>query len=312
MHRIPLTPEASELWRLLQTNGEKRGRAEGFAEGLARGLGKGEKYGLAEGLAEGKRESLQIILTGRDLSLTAAQRACIQDCSDIPQLDAWLAHAITAATTAAVLGAGAAAVEAGTPRRRSAPRRSTRGSQMEEWHSSLNTRSPARRLRPVSSRERQLRAAPFTRAEPMACSRGTTCPDRVPKIPAIDSLRLTLESGGERRGRAAGLTKGFVRGFAAGLTQGVADGIVEGRRESLLMVLAERRLPLTAAQRARVAGCSNVVKLDTWLRDALTARKAAEALGPAPTRRSARHAPSGDARHPRRSGRKAKNGTHAG
>jgi hypothetical protein len=133
--RVRENHETDELWRLLQAAGEKRGLVEGekrgLVEGEKRGLVEGEKRGLAEGekrgLAEGKRESLHLILAERGLRLTPANRARIDGCSDIPQLDAWLRRAITAETAAAVLASDAAAPAERSTQRRTPPRRPARG-----------------------------------------------------------------------------------------------------------------------------------------------------------------------------------------
>ncbi len=108
--RVPESPETRELRLLL----DKRGRAEG------------EKHGLAEG----KRQSLQMLLTQRGIRLTAADRARIELCSDIAQLDAWFKRAVTADSVAEVLGPAPRKPqsEPATPRRRPAPRRAARAS----------------------------------------------------------------------------------------------------------------------------------------------------------------------------------------
>ncbi len=120
-------------------------------------------------------------------------------------------------------------------------------------------------------------------------------PERFPETKEARDFRLFLESCGEKRGLAAGR----------------ADGLAAGKRESLQLILGERGLPLTAAQRARIERCSDIAQLDTWLRRALTASAVADVLRtavepvaakpPAPLRRPA----------PRRAARPAKNGTHA-
>lgn len=123
----------------------------------------------------------------------------------------------------------------------------------------------------------------------------TMRPERFPETPETRELRLLLEASGEKRGRADGL----------------AAGLAAGKRESLQLILGERGLPLTPAQRARIERCADIAQLDTWLRRALTASTVADVLRtavaavaakpPAPLRRPA----------PRRAARPAKNGTHA-
>ena len=170
---------------------------------------------------------------------------------------------------------------------------------------------------PPSLRDAQRRAI-FTVLSDRMRSRlreATMHPDRVPETPESRELRLLLESNGEKRGLAQGKTVGRTEGLAEGRTEGLAEGrtegLAEGKRDTLRMILTERGLALTAAQRRRIDGCSEIPQLDAWLKRALTADTAAEVLGPAS------EAISGKTRAPRRgpapsgSGRRARNGTHA-
>jgi hypothetical protein len=56
----------------------------------------------AEGKAEGKAEAILAVLKARGLTASAAQRARIQACKDVPELDRWLRLAATAATVDAL------------------------------------------------------------------------------------------------------------------------------------------------------------------------------------------------------------------
>ncbi len=137
---------------------------------------------------------------------------------------------------------------------------------------------------PPSLRDAQRRAI-FTVLSDRMRSRlreATMHPDRVPETPESRELRLLLESNGEKRG------------LAQGKTEGRTEGLAEGKRDTLQMILTERGLALTAAQRRRIDGCSDIPQLDAWLKRALTADTTTEVLGPAP------EATAGKTRTPRR------------
>jgi hypothetical protein len=59
--------------------------------------------GRTEGEAKGKREALLLVLEGRGLSITRAQRAAILACDDLAKLDRWIAASVTAASVAGLL-----------------------------------------------------------------------------------------------------------------------------------------------------------------------------------------------------------------
>ena len=67
-------------------------RREVFAEGEA----KGRAEGVAEGEARGKRDALLAILSARRLVPSDEQRARIEGCSKLAQLDRWIVRAATA------------------------------------------------------------------------------------------------------------------------------------------------------------------------------------------------------------------------
>jgi hypothetical protein len=77
--------------------------ADAMAEGEVRGKAEGEAKGKAEGKAEGKRESLLLVLEGRGLAITRAQRAAILACEDLAKLDRWIAASGKAATVQELL-----------------------------------------------------------------------------------------------------------------------------------------------------------------------------------------------------------------
>ncbi|GAA4063394.1 hypothetical protein [Nonomuraea soli] len=82
---------AKEQRGIGRTEGREEGRAEGRAEGKA------------EGRAEGKVEALLITLGARGLTVSPEQRARIEGCTDLAELDLWIRRALTCPTTAEVL-----------------------------------------------------------------------------------------------------------------------------------------------------------------------------------------------------------------
>lgn len=95
-------------------------------------------------------------------------------------------------------------------------------------------------------------------------------------------LRMNLERVYERWER-----KTLARGRAEGMAEGKREGKTEGKANALLAVLEGRGLPVTAAQRKLVLGCTSDKQLDAWLRVAGTTPSARELLG-APARRTRR------------------------
>jgi flagellar biosynthesis/type III secretory pathway protein FliH len=75
-------------------------RSEGKAEGKAEGRAEGK----AEGRAEGKAEAVLFVLRTRGIAVSEGERAKILACSDADVLEGWLRAAITASTTAELLG----------------------------------------------------------------------------------------------------------------------------------------------------------------------------------------------------------------
>ncbi len=86
--------------------------------------------------------------------------------------------------------------------------------------------------------------------------------------------------------------QGLTKGLAKGEAKGKAEGEAKGKAEAVLAVLAARGLKVSKAQRASIAGCSEVTQLDAWLRQAATASEASELTGLAPApQKPARRAP---------------------
>lgn len=102
--KIPQSPALKRFLRQMEAIGKAKGKAEGKAEGLQQGL-------LA-------------IFSARELSLSARDRARINACADVVELERWLARAVTAASVREAIGE-ASAKKARAPRR-AAPKRATR------------------------------------------------------------------------------------------------------------------------------------------------------------------------------------------
>lgn len=80
-----------------RADGEVKGRAEGEAkgraEGEAKGRAEGEAKGRAEGEAKGRAQAICAVLAARGMPVSAELRAIIFACTDIDQLDRWIARA---------------------------------------------------------------------------------------------------------------------------------------------------------------------------------------------------------------------------
>ena len=75
---------------------------------MAELLGRGKVQAAAvQELLEGKAETVLVVLYGRGLTVSAAQRKQILACTDLSKLDAWARAALTTASTTALLAGGA-------------------------------------------------------------------------------------------------------------------------------------------------------------------------------------------------------------
>lgn len=68
------------------------------------------------------------------------------------------------------------------------------------------------------------------------------------------------------------------RNYDKAEARGEARGEAKGKAEALLMILAKRGLPLTANQRSQIAECTDLIALDRWFDQALTAASVDELL----------------------------------
>lgn len=76
--------------------------------------------------------------------------------------------------------------------------------------------------------------------------------------------------------------RNFERGRAEGEAKGKAKGKAEGEAAALLKILARRGLTLTAEQRRRIMGCTDLAMLEHWLDRVLSVSSAAELLAASP------------------------------
>jgi predicted transposase YdaD len=74
---------------------------------------------------------------------------------------------------------------------------------------------------------------------------------------------------------AQGVAKGMAEGEAKGMAEGEAKGEAKGKAQAVLSVLEARGLSVTAAQRAKVLGCTDLAQLEAWVRQAVTAKTTA-------------------------------------
>jgi flagellar biosynthesis/type III secretory pathway protein FliH len=72
--------------------------------------------------------------------------------------------------------------------------------------------------------------------------------------------------------------EGHKSGLAEGHKSGLAEGLAAGKRDSLLRILEIRKITLTDEERDKILRCADIGRLDQWLKNALTASTAPEAL----------------------------------
>jgi hypothetical protein len=87
---------------------------------------------------------------------------------------------------------------------------------------------------------------------------------------------------GKAEGVAKGKAEGVAQGKAEGVAQGKAEGVAQGKAEALLKIVMQRGLTLTAEQRRRIMGCTDVAMLERWLDRALSVSSAAELMAAVP------------------------------
>jgi hypothetical protein len=90
--------------------------------------------------------------------------------------------------------------------------------------------------------------------------------------------RTEGEAKGRAEGRAEGEAKGRAEGRAEGEAKGRADGQAQGKADALLKLLRARGLRVSSGHRARISGCTDVRRLDRWIRRAVTASTVRDVL----------------------------------
>jgi hypothetical protein len=93
--------EDDKLW--LKNRWVREMRDKLFGAAAAEAVAKDRPKFVAEGEAKGKREALLLVLEGRGLSMTKAQRAAILACEDLAKLDRWIAASVKAASVEELL-----------------------------------------------------------------------------------------------------------------------------------------------------------------------------------------------------------------
>lgn len=76
----------------------------GYEQGIKKGKRQGKLEGKLEGRAEGLAEAIFTVLAGRGIAVDDLLRQRILRCSDQDLLRSYLARAVTATTTAEVIG----------------------------------------------------------------------------------------------------------------------------------------------------------------------------------------------------------------
>jgi hypothetical protein len=68
----------------------------------------------------------------------------------------------------------------------------------------------------------------------------------------------------------------FGRGKTEGKKEGKKEGLAEGQAKSVLTFLEARNLDVTDAERERIAGCTDLRQLETWVKRAVTVEKTSD------------------------------------
>ena len=111
--KIPETPAARKTRLFCEAQARKRGRIEGEAKGEMKGE------------LKGKRDAIVALLKARGVSLSAEERALLDDCAERAKLDRWIIRAATAASASEVFGPRAQPHTSRAPRRGPAGARTT-------------------------------------------------------------------------------------------------------------------------------------------------------------------------------------------
>ena len=102
---------------------------------------------------------------------------------------------------------------------------------------------------------------------------------------AMEPQLVNFFSEAQRRNFERGQAQGRAEGRAEARAEGQAKGQAKGRAESLLTILVRRGLTLSATQRNRILGCTDLAMLKRWLDRSLSVSSVAELFAP-PAKRS--------------------------
>jgi hypothetical protein len=67
------------------------------------------------------------------------------------------------------------------------------------------------------------------------------------------------------------IEEGMAKGITKGIAEGEAIGQAKGEANAILLVLAARKLQVTAGERERITGCTDLAQLSDWITRASTA-----------------------------------------
>jgi predicted transposase YdaD len=95
----------------------------------------------------------------------------------------------------------------------------------------------------------------------------------------IDGITEEGLTRGIQQGIERGIQQGIERGIQQGVVQGMAEGRVAGEADAILRVLDARGLKVSAVQRKRIIGCTDLEQLQEWITRAVTAAKVADIFG---------------------------------
>ena len=99
------------------------------------------------------------------------------------------------------------------------------------------------------------------------------------RAPAVENLAMTIAELLEAKVLAQGIAQGEAKGRAEGRAEGIEEGRAKGIANSILMVLAARKLHVNDDVRRRIEDCTNAETLDHWLVRAATAASADDIFG---------------------------------
>ena len=99
----------------------------------------------------------------------------------------------------------------------------------------------------------------------------------VADLPPATLARAVKQAAPSTEGLMATVAEQWMaEGEARGIVKGKAEGKAEAKAQAVLTVLEARGLAVSEAQRAEVLGCTDLERLDGWVRQAVTAKTTAD------------------------------------